>query len=192
MRNLFVSNSKNSISRSVLTILIGGVFLFFPRVTMNTVMIIIGTLLLTGGLITLIVSNRLKLFTVKGNWSGQGIMNMVFGIVFITSPSVMVNIFMIFIGIILLLMGLLQLLGGLGLLSRTLWAWILLLIGVVTFGSGVFLLSDPFKSAETIIPFLGAILILNGISQLFIAWKVSRQPKTYKGSDVQDINYEEV
>jgi len=77
-------------------------------------------------------------------------------------------------------------------LSRTLWAWIFFIIALLTLASGVFLLSDPFKSAETILPFLGALLVLNGVSGLFMAFKAGRQPQTYHGATVQDVTYEEV
>ena len=63
---------------------------------------------------------------------------------------------------------------------------------LLTLAGGVFLLTDPFKSAEKILPFLGALLILNGISELFKTWKVGRRPQTYKGTDVEDVTYEEV
>lgn len=192
MANLFVSGSKGSVSRSISTIITGGVFLFIPGLTMKTVMVVIGGMLLLSGLITLIVSNLRKGKLTKGMWSAQGIMNILFGSVFITAPSVMIKIFMIFIGIILLIMGFIQLTGALGSLSRSVWAWIFLVIGLLTCGSGIFLLTDPFKSAETILPFLGALLMLNGLSELIRFWKTGRQPRKFNGSAVQDISYEEV
>ena len=192
MAKLFVSNSKNSITRSISTILIGGVLLFVPGLTMKTVMMVIGAMLLLSGLVTLILSNLKKDRNQIGFWSFQGIMNIVFGMIFITSPTTMIKIFIIFIGIILLIMGFLQLAGALGSLTRSVWAWIFLIVGLLTLGSGVFLLSDPFKSAETILPFLGALFILNGISDLFRTRKTDHKPPKYNGSDVQDIPYEEV
>ena len=192
MAKLFVSNSKNSITRSISTILIGGVLLFVPGLTMKTVMMVIGAMLLLSGLVTLILSNLKKDRNQIGFWSFQGIMNIVFGMIFITSPTTMIKIFIIFIGIILLIMGFLQLAGALGSLTRSVWAWIFLIVGLLTLGSGVFLLSDPFKSAETILPFLGALFILNGISDLFRTRKTDHKPPKYNGSDVHDIPYEEV
>ena len=128
----------------------------------------------------------------SGFVSAQGTVNVLFGIVFIASPTVMVKVFVFFLGIILLIMGLFQLLGALGTLTRSAWAWIYILIALMTLASGIFLLTDPFKSAETILKFLGVILILNGFSELFMAWKVRHQPQTYKGAPVHDVPYEEV
>ena len=132
MAKFFVSNSKNSITRSISTILIGGVLLFVPGLTMKTVMMVIGAMLMLSGLVTLILSNLKKDRNQIGLWSVQGIMNIVFGMIFITSPTTMIKIFIIFIGIILLIMGFLQLAGALGSLTRSVWAWIFLIVGLLT------------------------------------------------------------
>ena len=192
MKNYFVPNTRNSLYKGILTILIGCVILFVPGLTMQTLMVTIGIMLILSGLVTMILSNWKKRGTSPGFLSLQGITNIIFGLVFVASPTVMVKVFVFFLGIILFVMGLFQLIGAMGTISRSSWAWIYLIIAVMTLASGVFLLTDPFKSAETILKFIGAILILNGLSELFMAWKVSRQPKIYKGSPVEDVTYEEV
>lgn len=192
MANFFVPNSRNAYIRGVLSIALGSLLLFVPGLTMQTAMIVIGVMLMVSGLVTMILSNLKKKGVMSGFLSTQGIFNILFGIVFISSPSVMVKVFVIFLGVILLIMGFVQLIGALGMISRSFWGWIFLLFALLTLGSGLFLLSDPFKSAETILPFLGVILILNGISSLSMAWKVSRQPQIYKGAPVEDVTYEEV
>lgn len=192
MKNFFVPNPKTTLYKGILTIILGSVLLFVPGLTMRTVMIIIGAVLLLSGVITLILSNRKKAGTMGGFLSLQGITSILFGIVFIASPTVMVEIFVFLLGIILLIMGLFQLIGALGALSRSAVAWIYFLIALMTLASGVFLMTDSLKSAETILKFLGVILVLNGISELFMAWKIRRQPQIYKGSPVHDVTYEEV
>ncbi|MEI7525010.1 MAG: DUF308 domain-containing protein [Mariniphaga sp.] len=192
MAKFFASNSMGSVPRSISTILTGTILLFVPGLTMKAVMIVIGGMLMLGGLVTLVLSNLRKGGLSKGIWSAQGIMNILFGIVFIAAPSAMIKLFMIFIGIILLIMGLIQLAGALGSLTRSIWAWVFLIIGLFTTGSGIFLLTDPFKSAETILPFLGGLFILNGFSELIRIWKAGKRPPKYNGSEVHDIPYEEV
>ena len=192
MRKLFATNPETSFYGSILTISTGSVLLFVPGLTMRTVMIMIGIVLLLSGIITLILSNRKRAGATGGSLSVQGIVNVLFGIVFIASPSVMVEIFVFILGVILLVMGLFQLIGALGSLNRSAVAWIYLLISILTLASGIFLLTDSLQSAEAILKFLGVILILNGISKLIMAWKMRRQPKIYKGSPVQDVTYEEV
>lgn len=192
MGKFFVPNSRNSLFRGILTIAFGSILLFVPGLTMRTVMIIVGGMLLLSGLVTMILSNIKKSAAMSGFLSAQGIVNILFGIVFIASPTVMVEIFVFILGVILLIMGIFQLIGALATLSRSGWAWIYFLIAILTLSSGIFLLTDTLKSAETILSFLGIILILNGFSDIFMAWKVSHQPQTYKGTPVQDIPYEEM
>ena len=117
MAKFFASNSMGSVPRSISTILTGTILLFVPGLTMKAVMIVIGGMLMLGGLVTLVLSNLRKGGLSKGIWSAQGIMNILFGIVFIAAPSAMIKLFMIFIGIILLIMGLIQLAGALGSLT---------------------------------------------------------------------------
>jgi uncharacterized membrane protein HdeD (DUF308 family) len=192
MKNIFVPNSKNSFFRGIMTITLGGVLLFVPGLTLRAVIIIIGAMLVISGLVTLVLSNWKRTGSMNGFLSTQGIMTILFGVVFIASPTVIVNVFVFFLGIILLIMGLFQLIGALGALSRSGWAWIYFTIALMTLASGIFLLTNTLKSAETILSFLGVILILNGVSELFMAWKVSRQLPTYKGTPVEDVTYEEV
>lgn len=192
MGKFFAPNSGNSLFRGILTIALGSVLLFVPGLAMRTVMIIIGVMLVLSGLVTMILSNRKRTGAMSGFVSVQGIVNVLFGIVFIASPTVMVEIFVFILGIILLIMGLFQLIGALATLSRSGWAWIYFLIALLTLSGGIFLLTDTLKSAETILSFLGIILILNGVSEIFMAWKVSHKPQTYKGTPIQDVPYEEM
>jgi uncharacterized membrane protein HdeD (DUF308 family) len=192
MGRFFVPNTKNSYLRGIMTIALGSLLLFVPGLTMQTVMVAIGVMLLLSGLVTLILSNRKRTGAMNGIWSAQGIMTILFGTVFIASPSAMIKVFVIFLGIILLILGFFQLIGSLSTLTRSAWAWIFFLMAVLTLTGGIFLLTDPFKSAEKILPLLGVLLILNGISELFSTWKVGRQPKTYNGTVVEDVPFEEV
>lgn len=56
-----------------------------------------------------------------------------------------------------------KIIGALGALSRSAVAWIYFLIALLTLASGIFLMTDSLKSAETILKFLGVVMILNGI-----------------------------
>ena len=159
---------------------------------MPTVLIIIGSMLCLKGLITMIVTNIKKAGTQSGVWSLQGVFNILFGVIFILSPEAMVKVFVVFLGILLLMMGFAQLMGALSTLSKSIWSWLFLLIAILTLVGGAFLFTDPFKSAEAILSFLGVILILNGISELFISRKSKTAQETYRGSPIQDTTHEEL
>ena len=192
MATIFRSNSGVSISRSLLTILTGGIFLFVPGLTMTTVMIVIGTMLVLRGVITFLLSNLKRSGPFSRIWALGGITNMLLGIVFISAPYAMIKIFVLIVGFILLIMGLLQLAGSIRSLTRSVWAWIFLIIGTLTSIGGIYLLANPYKSAEAILPFLGALLILNGVSELFKSKPKGGQSQKYNETVVEDIPYEEV
>ena len=140
----------------------------------------------------MIMTNIKKAGTQNNVWSFQGIFNILFGLIFISSPEAMVKVFVVFLGILLLMMGFAQLMGALSTLSKSIWSWLFLIIAILTLAGGAFLFTDPFKGSEAILSFLGVILILNGISELFILRKSKAAKETYRGSPIQDTTYEEL
>ncbi len=192
MAGIFVSNSRSYIIRGILAILTGGLLLFLPGLTLQTVVVVIGGMLLLSGLINLILSNRKKAGGLGGFWSFQGFFNMAVGITFIVAPATMVKIFAVFFGIILLIMGAMQLMSALATHSWSGWSWLFFILALLTLGGGILLLYNPFKTAETILIFIGAILVVYGISEIFMAGKVRHIQDYHKGVPVQDIQHEEV
>jgi uncharacterized membrane protein HdeD (DUF308 family) len=192
MANIFVSSSRNYVLRGILTILTGGLLLFMPGLTMQTVMIMIGGMLMLSGLINLILSNRKKAGSLSGLWSFQGFSSIVIGLTFIVAPAIMVKVFAIFFGIILLIMGIMQLIGALSTRSWTGRHWMIIIPALLTITGGILLLYNPFESAEAILIFIGAILVLYGISEIFMAGKVKKRGQYVNGVQTKDIPHEEV
>lgn len=192
MAVVFASNSRKSIVRILSTIVTGCILLFVPGLTMKTVVVVMGSMLAFSGLLTLLLSNFSSKSYQGGFVSVQGTVSIIFGLILISSPGAMVKIFMVIIGIVLVMMGLAQLFGSMRALGRSAWAWFFMIIGFLTLISGSYLLSDPFKSAEAILPFLGGLILLNGLTDLLKYFKGPKQPKNPNEPTVQDISYEEV
>lgn len=189
---VFISSSSNHIVRGILTFLTGCFLLFMPGLTMQTVMVLIGVMFLLSGLITMILSNRKRNRGLRGFWSFQGISNLAFGFAFVIAPNTMLKVFVFFLGFILLILGTIQLAGALGTLSFSRWSWIFLIIAVLTFAGGILLMVNPFKSVETILSFVGALFVLYGISEIFMARKVKQRHNYFGGTPIEDIPHEEV
>lgn len=192
MVNFIIPNSRNYVIRGILTIITGSFLLFMPGLTMETVMMVIGAMLLLSGLITLILSNNKKAGGLNGFWSFQGFFNIAVGLAFIVAPATMVKIFAFFFGFILLIMGIMQLIGALSTRSWSGWSWIFFAFGLLTFAGGFLLLYNPFKSAETILSFIGVLLVLYGISEIFMARNVKQRAQYHQGVLIKDIPHEEV
>jgi uncharacterized membrane protein HdeD (DUF308 family) len=105
---------------------------------------------------------------------------------------IIVKVFGIFFGIILLLLGLMQLMGALGTLSRSVLSWIYLIFALLMVSGGAFLLFKPIESAENIITFLGAILLVYGLLELMMAWRLKKMPKGANAGNIVDTTYEEL
>jgi uncharacterized membrane protein HdeD (DUF308 family) len=57
---------------------------------------------------------------------------------------------------------------------------------------GIFLLVHPIESAENILTFFGAILLLYGIMELITAWRIRKLPPNPGSGNIVDTTYEEV
>ncbi len=192
MATLFVSTTRNYLLRGILTILTGCLLLFMPGLTMQTVVMVVGGMLLLSGLINLIYSNRKKAGNLSGFWSFQGIFSIAVGLTFIIAPSTMIKIFAVFFGIILLIMGLMQLISALATRSWSGWYLLIIILALLTITGGILLLYNPFKTAEAILIFIGVILLVYGISEIFMAGKVKNIKEYHRGAPVKDIDHEEL
>jgi uncharacterized membrane protein HdeD (DUF308 family) len=173
-----------------LVILIAGLFLLFmPGVTMQSALMVIGAMMLISGLITLIVSN--KTIQIRGFYSLQGIFNMLIGLTFLFAPGAMLKIFVTFFGIILLFLGAIQVIGALAVFSWRRWSFFYFLFALLMLAGGLLLLYYPFKSMETIVSFIGLLLVFYGASQL-IPVRSRKNKDYYNGSPVEDIPHEEL
>jgi uncharacterized membrane protein HdeD (DUF308 family) len=177
------------LARGLLTLLTGFFLLLKPGLSVRTVLMLVGALLFTNGLMAFLISN--KAIKIKRFFSLQGIFNMVAGLAFMFAPDAMLKMFIVFFGIILLMIGLVQLISALTSFSWRIWSLIYLLFALIMVSGGVILLYNPFKSLETIISFIGLLLIFYGTLQL-MSFKVKKRPDYYNGSPVQDIPHEEI
>lgn len=192
MRIFFRPSSQNALIRGLLSILTGIIFLSLPDLTLKSVIMTVGAMILASGLFSLLFSylgNKRR----KGN-SGpfQGLFNIFIGMVFLISPLVIVKVFGFFFGVIFLLLGTFQAFGALGTLSRSLWSWVNLIFGILMISGGFFLLVNPIESAENILTFFGAIMLAYGILQLITAWRLRKMPNDPGSGNIIDTTYEEV
>ena len=190
MRIFFRPSPVNALIRGVLTIAIGITFLSLPGLTLKSVVMMIGAMILLSGIISLIFSYRKR----GNNLSTglQGFFNIFLGCLFLASPLAIVKFFCFFFGLIFTGIGLMQFFGALGTLSKSFWSWIFLIFGILMASGGIFLLVHPIESAENILIFFGAILLMYGILELVTAWRLKKMPPRSEAGNIVDTTYEEV
>ena len=191
MRLFFQPNPLNALVRGILTIGVGILFLTVPGLTLKSVIMTIGAMILINGLFTLLFS-YVKPKNGRGAPSFPGLFNMILGVLFLLSPMIIVKVFGFFFGFIFLLMGLMQFFGALGTLSKSVWSWVYLIFAILMTSGGLFLLVRPIESAENILTFFGGILLLYGFFELLMAWRLKKMPRQPGPDNTIDTTFEEV
>jgi len=192
MKIPFLPTPQNAFIRGLLTISVGALFLGLPGLTLKSVVMTVGGMILLSGIISLLFSRNRNNKGLNFGTSFQGFFNILWGLLFLFSPMTIVKVFGFFFGVIFILLGIMQLFGALGTLSKSIWSWIYLAFSVLLISGGVFLLTQPIESAEKILLFLGAILVVYGVLELTMAWRLKNIPKGTKAGNVVDTTYEEV
>jgi len=161
---------KNPVLLSILMLVFGVILVAKPGLTLQVIVRLLGIGLLIGGAITLWGyfkgTNEEK--TSYLNLCG-GVLAAAAGFVVLVRPSVIVNLFPTVMGILVLLNGIINLTKTLDLKKNGLINWkppcILALITIV---SGIVILANPFSTMELLVMAIGAALIYNGASSVFI------------------------
>lgn len=192
MKFKFVRNYKRTAFRGVLSLLAGAVAVFVPGLTMKTVIMGIGTLIMIGGLVSLAILLAQKRKEGQGWFASQALFNILMGVICISMPEMLVKVFVVLLGLALFFIGFMQLVAGMSIRKVATWAWLYYAFAAGIMLSGAVMLGNPFESAEAILTFMGVILMLFGLGELYLAWRVSRQPQVVNGQEVEDATYEEL
>lgn len=102
-----------------------------------------------------------------GSYLGEGVLDLLVGIVFLTRPEV-VNILPILLGVWILFTGASLLMRGLR--GRAEGSY--LVPGILMLVLGFLLISNPFGAYVSILIVLGIALLLLGLSLMFVSWKL--------------------
>jgi uncharacterized membrane protein HdeD (DUF308 family) len=172
----------NVVVSSLLCAALGVVLLAYPGDSMRVVGIAVGVVLILTGIV--------KVFDFLVNRDGTLYLqlNLIFGIVLavvgvwiITQPEKVMSIIPIIIGIIITIHGISKLRQAIELCQDHYekW-WVALLLGILTAGLGILLIFRPFEALETVVQVIGAFLIYDGFSNLWIASRVYKTAKQAK------------
>jgi uncharacterized membrane protein HdeD (DUF308 family) len=98
-----LSFSRLIIQDGVMNVIVGAVLIFWPNLGPNIVVIILGSWILLGGIIQLVIANKYKDSMMARN--GRGILTVVLGAIVIFNPSESVRLFSMVLGGLSLLYG---------------------------------------------------------------------------------------
>ncbi len=188
---------------SIILILTGALLLFFPSMTTTAVCIILGAVLIAQG-ITVFLS---YLSSLKNNSPSVFLAFWAFclvgmGAFVIIRSEVIISIIPFIIGIFVFISGMNNIFSAIKLKNSQYDRWTYSMAGaVLKTVLGMVILFNPFASALTMIMFLGAVLIYEGITSFIFARQLSKYitqdevtiiTKNTKQNDVIDTDFKDV
>ena len=185
--NVFFDRSYGY-ARAIIALVGGLILVIWPETVKNSIMIILGSLILAVGIVSIVLSYT-------GKWRKEkvpllllnSIVDIAFGLVLIIFPKFFTGLIMFVFGLILLIFGLGEIIN----LFRTAKAvrvpWPLYIGPAVTLILGVAMFFFPDKSGNALFVIFGATLLLYSISEFASTYTIRKEMKNIEVEIEKDI-----
>ena len=176
MRNMFEKLVGGGRLVSIVMALFGLILLLWPGHTLELAARIIGVGLLVAGLISCIAWVRRR-HSVRGRAMNlaEGIVGVAAGLFVLLAPRFIVSILPVTVGLLIAVNGVVNLAQALELRRAAYGGWKApLVMAVLTILLGGVIVMNPFSIAATTVAVIGAVLVYNGVSNLWISAKYNR------------------
>lgn len=180
--NYLKSLKMNYSLSAVVCVILGIVLLVWPGQSTDLVCMVLGIVLAGFGLIQIILYLVTKEKTVVSHGMMMlGIVLVVIGIWIIAKPGTIKQLIPVTIGILIVIHGGHNAVQAIELkkMNYDNW-WVALLLAVLTIGLGVVLICNPFTVLDMAVRIIGAFLIYDGLSDM---WILSRVFKTKRRNE---------
>ena len=179
MDNFLKKFKTNDVISSLILGGIGLVLLIWPGTSTQVVCMVLGGVLLAYGVIQIV----LYLFAKEKTLYHQGMLILgiilsVIGAWILLKPEMIIAAVPVIMGIIIVMHGLHNVVQGLQLkgMDYEKW-WIAFALGIVTVVLGGILIYNPFSVVNTVVRVIGAFLIYDGASRIWIVSRLSKSRK---------------
>lgn len=157
--------------RGILAVAFGLIAIFSPGIVLATLLLYFGFLAVFSGLFLIIEG-----IAIKGEDRGlrvlEGIVSLVFGLLFIFMPGFVLSFVMYFIAFWAIIGGLMQIIYAVKLRKVIPNEWLAILNGVITLIFGILVLANILAGAQALVMVFGAYAILSGILMIGLSFKV--------------------
>lgn len=179
MERILKRIKANVMVSALICVALGVVLVVWPGLSVTVVSMAIGIVLVLNGI------SRLMNFVFGRDDSVFSQMNLIMGIIItviggwiLFQPGTIIAMIPILVGIIIVIHGINNLQQTVSLCqSRYDKWWVALLLALLTIGFGILLIFNPFAAIDTLIRFIGVFLIYDGVSDIWIMSRVSRNVK---------------
>ena len=192
MREFFHNMKLSFLLAAVLYVILGLVLLIWPGVSATVFCYAFGGILLIYGVVTIVS------FFLRDSRQGSfvfelclGIVAAALGLLFLLRPVIVASVLPVILGLFIVVDGLVNLKRALE-LRRMLWT-VPLALSAGSAVLGLVIVFQPFLAAEALVMLIGAVLIYEGLSDLWTIFRVSQWTKEYRKHhpvDVDPIDFE--
>jgi len=182
MENLFKKIKTNSLVTAILYAALGVVLLVWPDRATNVLCTVLGLVLLICGAVDVVIflANRDGSLYAASHLI-VGVILAAVGIWILVRPEIVATIIPRVIGILICIHGVSDIGDALTLQHNGYAKWVTaLLLGILTLGLGALLIFRPFDAFTTVMRIIGACLLYDGISDIWIVSGVSHTMKQVK------------
>ena len=180
--NYIKSLKVNYSLSAVICVILGIVLLVWPGQSTQVVCMVLGIVLGGFGLIQIILYLATKEKTmVSHSMMMLGVVLAVIGGWIVLKPETIIKAVPMIVGILIVIHGLHNTVQAIDLkkMQYDNW-WVALLLSLLTVALGVVLICNPFTIVDTVVRIIGAFLVYDGLSDM---WILSRVFKTKKNRD---------
>lgn len=171
--------SSNMLIQGIVFIVLGAFVLFWPGVTITTIIYAFGVLFAVSGVASIISYFIKSSETYKSSAAlAAGIFLIALAAVVFLFPKAVASFFSLLLGVVLVLSGIVGAIRALETRKFGGKGWIAsLVIGIIVAIGGGIIIANPFDTTIMFIYVLGAIMVLNGVGDLITEWnsRKSRQ-----------------
>ena len=191
--NEFLKGLKvNYTVSALLCVALGLVLLIWPGTTTQVVCMVLGAALVVYGVLQIVfyLANKDRNIAMQGMMV-FGIVVAVIGVWILLKPEMIIMAVPVIVGILIVIHGIHNVVQAIALKKDgyTNW-WVAFLLGVITVVFGVVLICNPFTVVDTIVRLIGAFLIYDGLSDIWILSRVSKVKRN--AEKIVDANFVDI
>ena len=191
--NEFLKGLKvNYTVSALLCVALGLVLLIWPGTTTQVVCMVLGAALVVYGVLQIVfyLANKDRNIAMQGMMV-FGIVVAVIGVWILLKPEMIIMAVPVIVGILIVIHGIHNVVQAIALKKDgyTNW-WVAFLLGVITVTFGVVLICNPFTVVDTVVRLIGAFLIYDGLSDIWILSRVSKVKRN--AEKIVDANFVDI
>ena len=176
---MFEKIKNTMIATSILYLVFGVILLFFPSMIIKSVCYLVGIMFLFVGISGIVMYMKTELKTAFTSFTlVMSIIFGAFGVYVLLNPESFASFLPLVVGIFLLVdsVSKLSMAFDLKKYEYNNW-WHMLIVAFIVLGCGLLLVFNPFEALEVSVQIIGAILIVDSVTNIFTIYSYSKIEK---------------